>query len=90
MVTPRIRPMQLNGRTVHQVALPYHWGYKGLVKGDSANDLVALSQEPNVRIMESKALLCNVFPGRRARGPGALKQMEIVMRHKTRRRMAAQ
>ena len=71
MVTHRIKPIHLNGKTVHQVALPYHWGYKGLVKGDSANDLLAISQEPNVRIFESKALLCNVLPGRRPRGEDA-------------------
>lgn len=65
MVTSRVRPIHLNGRVIHQVGLPYHWGYKGLVKGDIANDLIAISQEPNVRIMETKALLCNVFPGRR-------------------------
>ena len=64
LVTARMLPIHLNGHVVHQVGLPYHWGYKGLVKGDSANDLLALSEEPNVRIMESKALLCNVFPGR--------------------------
>jgi formate dehydrogenase major subunit len=48
------------------VGLPYHWGYKGLVEGDVVNDLIALSEEPNVRIMETKALLCNVRPGRRS------------------------
>jgi hypothetical protein len=26
------------------------------------NDLVAISEDPNSRIMESKALLCNVEP----------------------------
>lgn len=64
MVTARLRPMAVNGHTVHQVAVPYHWGYKGLVQGGIANDLVAISEEPNVRIMETKALLCNVRPGR--------------------------
>lgn len=64
LVTTRMVPIHLNGQVVHQVGLPYHWGYKGLVKGDSANDLIALSEEPNVRIMETKALLCNLFPGR--------------------------
>jgi formate dehydrogenase major subunit len=62
LVTRRIKPIHLNGKTVHQIGLPYHWGYKGLVKGDVVNDLIALSQEPNVRIMETKALLCNVIP----------------------------
>lgn len=62
LVTRRIRPLQLNGRTVHQVGLPWHWGYRGLVKGDIVNDLVAMSEDPNSRIMEAKALLCNVGP----------------------------
>ena len=45
---------------MHQVALPWHFGQRGLVTGDVANDLIAMSEEPNVRIMESKALLCRV------------------------------
>jgi formate dehydrogenase major subunit len=64
MVTARVRPLHVNGSVVHQVALPYHWGYRGLVKGGITNDLLAISEEPNVRIMETKALLCNVRPGR--------------------------
>ena len=67
-ISSRIKPLRINGKTLHQVGLPYHWGYKGLVKGDSANDLVALSEEPNVRIMESKTLLCNVRPSRSSNG----------------------
>ena len=68
MVTPRIAPLQIAGKTMHQVCVPYHWGYKGLVKGDIANDLIALSEEPNVRIMETKALLCNVVRGKLCEG----------------------
>ncbi|HJR59748.1 MAG TPA: molybdopterin-dependent oxidoreductase [Vicinamibacterales bacterium] len=60
LVTPRIRPMTIRGRTLHQVGLPYHFGGRGLVKGDVVNDLVAISQEPNVRIMEAKALVCSI------------------------------
>jgi formate dehydrogenase major subunit len=41
----------------------YHWGYRGRVQGDVVNDLLAISEEPNVRIMESKALVCDVAPG---------------------------
>jgi len=65
MVTARMRPLWVEGRTVHQIGLPYHWGYNGLVKGDVANDLLAISEEPNVRIMETKALVCNIVPGHR-------------------------
>jgi len=53
---------------VNQIAIPFHWGTSGPVRGDIANDLVAISGEPNVTIMETKALLCNVVPGRRPRG----------------------
>jgi formate dehydrogenase major subunit len=39
------------------------------VKGDIVNDLLVISEEPNVRIMETKALVCNVRPGRRSKSP---------------------
>jgi formate dehydrogenase major subunit len=35
------------------------------VAGDSANDLIALSGDPNVSIQESKAFRCDVRAGRR-------------------------
>jgi formate dehydrogenase major subunit len=76
MVTTRMRPLKIDGRTVHQVGLPYHWGYRGHVKGDIANDLLVISEEPNVRIMETKALTCNVRPGRRPRGQKALQELQ--------------
>jgi formate dehydrogenase major subunit len=75
LVTHRMRPLLIDGKTVHQVGVPYHWGYRGLVKGDSANDLVAISEEPNVRIMEAKGILCNLSAGRRAQGKAALDQL---------------
>ena len=76
LITPRLQPMRLNGRVLHQVGLPYHWGYHGRVKGDIVNDLLAISEEPNVRIMESKALMCSIRPGRRARGQKLLHEIE--------------
>jgi formate dehydrogenase major subunit len=60
LVTPRLSPLAVGGRTIHQVALPWHFGHRGLVTGDVANDLIAMSEEPNVRIMESKALVCRI------------------------------
>jgi formate dehydrogenase major subunit len=71
LVTRRMRPLRLNERTVHQVGLPWHWGYRGLVAGDIANDLIAISEDPNSRIMEAKALLCDVEPCPRTDAPGA-------------------
>ena len=69
LVSRRIRPMHLNGTTVHQVALPYHYGTAGVVRGGAANDLLGISGEPNVTIMEAKALTCNIIPGRLPHGP---------------------
>lgn len=65
MVTARIPSLRIHGRPVHQVALPYHFGPRGHAKGDVVNDLTAISEEPNVRIMETKALTCQVGPGRK-------------------------
>lgn len=79
MITPRMRPLKVDGRWMHQVGLPYHWGYRGMVQGDVANDLLVISEEPNVRIMETKALVCNMVPGRRARGPEALKELQTYL-----------
>jgi formate dehydrogenase major subunit len=66
LITPRIKTLTIEGQTIQQVGLPFHWGYSGLVKGDIGNDLIAISEEPNVRIMETKGLLCAVLRGTRA------------------------
>jgi formate dehydrogenase major subunit len=71
-VTDRLAPLVVQGRTVHQVGLPYHWGQRGLSTGDSANDLFALALDANVSIQEVKAATCDVRPGRRPRGPALL------------------
>ena len=60
LVTTRMPSLDVDGRRVHQVGLPYHWGNRGLVKGDVVNDLLAISEEPNVRIFESKGLTCSL------------------------------
>jgi formate dehydrogenase major subunit len=60
LVTRRIRPFRVQGRVVHHVGLPWHWGYKGISVGDVVNDLTALVGEPNVMIHEAKVFVCNV------------------------------
>ena len=70
LVTTRMRTLTIGGRHLHQVGLPYHWGPNGLVTGDAANELAALSLDPNVHIQEVKAMACDIRPGRRPRGPG--------------------
>lgn len=67
LVTHRMRPLRLGKRTVHQIGLPYHWGSKGLVKGDAVNELISFVADPNVSIQESKAFTADIMPGRRSR-----------------------
>jgi formate dehydrogenase major subunit len=81
--TSRIRPLKIGDRLVHQIGVPFHWGYNGLVKGDIANDLIAISEEPNVRIMETKGLLCNLLVGRRANNVARLKEYHSIAEGKT-------
>jgi formate dehydrogenase major subunit len=78
LVTNRVKPLEVDGRTVHQVGLPYHWGNKGLSTGDSANDLFGFALDPNVHIQEVKAATCDVIAGRRPRGEAL---PEFVKRH---------
>ncbi|MGH9536135.1 MAG: molybdopterin dinucleotide binding domain-containing protein, partial [Terriglobales bacterium] len=67
LVTPRVVPLHLGGQVVHQICIPFHWGYAGEVVGAVANDLTALLTDPNVSIHEAKAFTCNVRRGRHAR-----------------------
>ena len=76
LVTDRLKPLKVQDRTVHQVGVPYHWGHKGLVTGDSANDLVGLALDPNVHIGEYKVLTCDVRAGRRPRGEALTRLVE--------------
>jgi formate dehydrogenase major subunit len=59
-VTDRFKPFKLNGKTHEQIGLPWHWGFIGLVTGDSANCLTPHVGDANTMIPEYKAFLCNV------------------------------
>jgi formate dehydrogenase major subunit len=65
VVTERMAPVAIDGRVVHQIGLPYHWGSRGLTTGDAANDLLEAVLDPNVHIQESKVATCDIRPGRR-------------------------
>jgi formate dehydrogenase major subunit len=64
LVTKRIKPVQVHGRVVHQVGLPYHWGSRGLTTGGAANELAHMKLDPNVHIQEVKAFSVDIRPGR--------------------------
>jgi formate dehydrogenase major subunit len=67
LVTDRLRSLRLGEQYVEQVGLPYHWGRNGITQGDSPNDLVNLTLDPNVYIQD-KVGTCDIRPGRRPRG----------------------
>ncbi|MFH1647989.1 MAG: molybdopterin dinucleotide binding domain-containing protein, partial [Chloroflexota bacterium] len=60
VVTKRFKPFQMNGRQVHQVGIPWHWGYTGLSTGASANELTPHVGDANTMIPEYKAFLVDV------------------------------
>jgi len=64
MVTRRMRPLRIAGKTVHQIGLPFHWGFQGKSTGSITNDLAHMVLEPNVSIEEAKAFTCNIRSGR--------------------------
>ena len=76
LVTDRMTPMRVHGRTVHQIGVPFHWGPNGHAKGDSANELTSMSLDPNAHIQEDKALTADIRPGRRPRGPARQRLVE--------------
>ena len=60
MVTKRFKPYKLKDKTVHHIGMPWHFGYKGIVTGGSANRLTPHIGDANSTIPEYKAFLCDV------------------------------
>jgi formate dehydrogenase major subunit len=62
IVTPRFKPFKLGKTVVHQVGLPWHYGWVKPESGleDSANLLTPSTGDPNTRIPETKAFMVNV------------------------------
>jgi len=63
IVTDRWKPFTIMNRTVHQVGIPWHFGWQFPVDGsggDSANILTPTIGDPNTMIPESKAFMVNI------------------------------
>ena len=60
IVTRRIKPLTVDGRTVWTVGIPVHWGFIGLTQGSMANLLTPFVGDANTRCPEFKSLLVNV------------------------------
>ena len=69
MVTKRIRPLTCDGKTIHIVGIPLHWGFTGAAKkGFGPNMLTPFVGDANIETPEYKAFLVNIEP---APGPAA-------------------
>jgi formate dehydrogenase major subunit len=61
IVTERIKPFTVMGETIHQVGIPWHFGWVFPKDGgDSANLLTPSVGDPNTGIPETKAFMVNV------------------------------
>jgi formate dehydrogenase major subunit len=61
LITKRFRPFTIQGAVVHQVGLPWHFGWiHPKDGGDSANLLTPSTGDPNTRIPETKAFMVNI------------------------------
>lgn len=60
LVTMRFKPFLINGKKIHEIGMPMHWGYVGLSVGASANILTPHVGDANTMIPEYKAFLCNI------------------------------
>ena len=63
VVTKRIKPLQVDGKTVHIVGIPLHWGFMGETKkGFGPNSLTSAVGDANIETPEYKAFLVNIEP----------------------------
>ena len=60
LVTIRLKPLMINGEKKHHVGLPWHFGFSGLITGETANKLTPYIGDANTMIPEYKGFLVNV------------------------------
>lgn len=61
VVTKRLRPLMVDGKTVDTIGIPLHWGFTGVAKkGFLANTLTPFVGDANTQTPEFKAFLVNV------------------------------
>lgn len=61
IVTKRVKPFQVMGQTIHQIGVPFHYGWvHPKYGGDSANLLTPSVGDPNTGIPQTKAFMANV------------------------------
>jgi formate dehydrogenase major subunit len=59
-VTKRWKPFVIDGKVIHQVGIPWHWGWASMAPGASANILTPFIGDTNTRIPETKVFLVDI------------------------------
>ena len=63
VVTKRIAPLICDGKTVHVIGIPLHWGFIGVTKkGFGPNSLTPFVGDADIEAPEFKAFLVNIEP----------------------------
>lgn len=60
MVTPRMKPFKIGDRVVHEIGLPWCFGWHTPGVGDSANLLTSTAGDANTMIPETKAFMVGI------------------------------
>jgi formate dehydrogenase major subunit len=66
MVTKRIKPMQIDGKKIYQIGIPFHWGFRGIAEDEGktsrmlVNALTPTVIDPNAYTPEFKGFLVKV------------------------------
>jgi formate dehydrogenase major subunit len=61
VVTKRLRSLMSDGKKIHHVGIPIHWGFKGMTKpGYIANTLTPFVGDANTQTPEFKSFLVNI------------------------------
>jgi formate dehydrogenase major subunit len=59
-VTKRFKPFIINGQTIHEIGMPWHWGWAGMFPGATANYLTPFIGDANTRIPETKVFMVDI------------------------------
>jgi formate dehydrogenase major subunit len=60
IVTSRMKPLNVQGQKLETVGMVWHYGFQGLAKGGTANELTPNVGDANTTIPEYKAFLCDI------------------------------
>lgn len=64
VVTTRLQPFNIAGKRIHQIGIPWHFGWEGYATGDIANVLAATIGDANTSMQVSKSFTCALRKGR--------------------------